>query len=191
MVFVFSTMPHCTANHWSRESFHSIDLPSGTIQHSAWLSQLLTSSSSSLSSSPMLHCVWADCCSDRPLVRQFNSQVSECTSSDTQVKCLVFGICPPALWRVSLPFPASHTTDPRQTQPSWTREGMTEGEMQKRHWFWGREEQWTGAEHMNKLLGPCESNLSKTNPLLWWPVLCSSVLKLDHTLINTTQRYWK
>lgn len=45
------------------------------------------------SSSPMLHCVWADCCSDRPLGGQFNSQASARTSSDTRVKCPVFGIC--------------------------------------------------------------------------------------------------
>ena len=67
--------------------------------HSTRLSQLLTSSSSSSSSSslsssfPMLHCVWAYCSSDRPLGGQFNSQVSERSSSDTEVKCLVFGIC--------------------------------------------------------------------------------------------------
>lgn len=41
----------------------------------------------------MLHCVWADCCSDRPLGGRFSSQVSEHTSSDTRVKSLVFRIC--------------------------------------------------------------------------------------------------
>lgn len=78
-------------------SFHSIDLPQGSMLHSTWLSQLLTSSSFSLPSSPsssssaMFHCVCADCCSDRPLGGQFNGQVFERTSSDTEIKCLVFG----------------------------------------------------------------------------------------------------
>lgn len=132
----------------------------------------------------MLHCVWAHCCADSPLGGQSNSQVSECGSTDTRVKCLVFGICCwPSGESLYLPY-IPHNRPQTSTAKHNKGRDDSRGNKGKTHWFLGKDEErsdteWSKAEYKGKSKSFCR----------WWTVLHISVFNPDLTLINTTQIY--